>query len=260
MLFIAGMMALSGVWHLRVLPPGDRAATARPSLESSWRTMLDALTTFFRKRSIWLMLVVIFFYRFGEGFIEKMGPLFLMDGRSAGGLELSNAVLGHINGSFGTVGFIGGTLLGGFLAARYTLRRTFVALALALNVPHLTYFYLSQALPTDVVIITITVTIEKIGYGFGAVGLMLYMMQELAPGKYRTAHYAFGTGIMAANMLVTGWLSSRIQPLLGHQAFFIFVLLASVPPVVIAWFAPFLSKPAGGSEPILATENVVEST
>jgi PAT family beta-lactamase induction signal transducer AmpG len=132
-------------------------------------------------------------------------------------------------------------------------------LALALNVPHLTYFYLSQALPTDVVIITITVTIEKIGYGFGAVGLMLYMMQELAPGKYRTAHYAFGTGIMAANMLVTGWLSSRIQPVLGHQAFFVFVLVASVPPIVIAWFAPFLGRPSGEGEPLLASEGAAHS-
>ena len=116
-------------------------------------------------------------------------------------------------------------------------------LALALNIPHVTYFYLSQALPTDLVAITVTVTIEKVGYGFGAVGLMLYMMQQLAPGKYATAHYAFGTGIMAACMLVTGYLSGFIQPWLGHQSFFVFVLFASVPPILIARFAPFAIDP-----------------
>jgi PAT family beta-lactamase induction signal transducer AmpG len=38
------------------------------------------------------------------------------------------------------------------------------------------------------------VLIEKFGYGLGTVGMMLYMMQELSPGRYRTAHYAFATG------------------------------------------------------------------
>jgi PAT family beta-lactamase induction signal transducer AmpG len=248
MLIIAGFMAVAGLWHLRVLPPGYQAPSDRVTLRSSWQTMRDSLLTFFEKRGIWLMLVVIFFYRFGEGFIEKMGPLFLMDQRAVGGLELPNTTLGNINGTFGTVGFLGGTLLGGFIAARYTLKRTFVPLALALNIPHVTYFYLSQALPSDLFTITLTVTIEKIGYGFGAVGLMLYMMQQLAPGKYRTAHYAFGTGIMAACMLVTGRLSGYLQPWLGHQHFFVFVLLASVPPVIIAWFAPFHIDPSSEGE------------
>jgi PAT family beta-lactamase induction signal transducer AmpG len=239
MLIIAIFMGAASLWHRRVLPPGYQAPTGAVTLQSSLHTMVDSLVSFFAKRGVWLMLVVVFFYRFGEGFIEKMGPLFLMDQRAVGGLELPNTTLGNINGTFGTVGFLGGTFLGGLVAARYGLKRTFVPLALALNIPHATYFYLSQTLPSDLVTITVTVTIEKIGYGFGAVGLMLYMMQQLAPGKYRTAHYAFGTGIMAACMLVTGRLSGYIQPWLGHQRFFLFVLLASIPPVIIAYFAPF---------------------
>jgi PAT family beta-lactamase induction signal transducer AmpG len=253
MFIIAGFMAVAGIWHVRVLPPGYKAPADAVSLRFAVRTITDSLNSFFAKRQIGMMILVIFFYRFGEGFIEKMGPLFLLDKRAVGGLELSNTTLGNINGSFGTIGFIGGTFLGGLIAARYTLKRTFVPLALALNIPHVTYFYLSQVLPTDLVTITITVTIEKIGYGFGAVGLMLYMMQQLAPGKYTTAHYAFGTGIMAACMLVTGYLSGFIQPWLGHQAFFIFVLIASVPPVIIAWFAPFAVAPTDAGAALPAT-------
>jgi PAT family beta-lactamase induction signal transducer AmpG len=83
------------------------------------------------------------------------------------------------------------------------------------------------------------VLIEKLGYGLGTVGMMLYMMQELSPGRYRTAHYAFATGIMALNMMLTGIVSGRIQTWLGYQAFFGFVLLASLPPIIISFFAPF---------------------
>jgi MFS transporter, PAT family, beta-lactamase induction signal transducer AmpG len=239
MLLIAGIMALTALWHFRFLPEGSKAADAATNLRGALRTTGDAWVSFFRKPRVAMMIVVVFFYRFGEGFIEKIGPLFLMDRREIGGLGLDNMALGNINGTFGTVAFVGGTLLGGLLAARYSLRRVFVILAFALNVPHITFFYLSQTLPTNLVLITCVVLIEKIGYGLGTVGMMLYMMQELSPGRYRTAHYAFATGIMALNMMLTGMVSGRIQEWLGYQAFFVFVLLASVPPIVISWFAPF---------------------
>jgi PAT family beta-lactamase induction signal transducer AmpG len=186
-----------------------------------------------------MMIAVVYFYRFGEGFIEKMGPLFLIEPRRLGGLGLDNLVLGNINGSLGTATYISGTLLGGLLASKFGVRRVFLLLAFGLNVPHLTYFYLSHALPTNIPWITVVILIEKFGYGLGTVGMMLYMMQEVSPGKYRTAHYAFATGIMALCMMTTGTISGQIQEWLGYRDFFLFVLIASIPPIFFAWIAPF---------------------
>ena len=239
MMLLAMILALTAIWHFRFLPEGSRASDAPSSVRAALIATGDAWVSFFKKPRVWMMIAVVFFYRFGEGFIEKIGPLFLMDKRTVGGLGLDNMALGNINGTFGTVAFVGGTLIGGLLAARYSLRRVFVPLAFALNIPHITFFYLSHALPTNLVWITCVVLIEKIGYGLGTVGMMLYMMQELSPGRYRTAHYAFATGIMALNMMLTGMVSGQIQAWLGYRAFFGFVLLASLPPIVISWFAPF---------------------
>jgi PAT family beta-lactamase induction signal transducer AmpG len=239
MLIFGGVMLALGLWHLKFLPPGDAAREEKVTLRSSFVTMGEAWVSFFQKPRIVSMLVVVFFYRFGEGFIEKMGPLFLMDSRSVGGLGMANSTLGTINGSIGTVAYIAGTVIGGMLAARFGLRRVFLPLAFALNIPHITYFYLSQTLPTHIGVIGTVVAVEKLGYGFGSVGLILYMMQQLAPGKFRTAHYAFATGIMALCMMLTGMVSGSIQQWLGHRLFFIFVLIASVPPILIAWRAPF---------------------
>jgi hypothetical protein len=47
---------------------------------------------------------------------------------------------------------------------------------------------------------------------------------------------------MALNMMLTGMVSGRIQTALHYPMFFAFVLLASVPPVVIAWLAPFRTQ------------------
>jgi PAT family beta-lactamase induction signal transducer AmpG len=245
----AGAMGLFGLWHLRVLPPGAPSALHGQGLAGGMGAMGEAWATFFQKPQIWMMLAVIFFYRFGEGFIEKFGPLFLLDSSGAGGLGLDNELLGHINGTVGTLAFIAGAFLGGFFVAKRTLPRSFFTLALVLNIPHLTYFYLSQTLPTDTVWIATIVAVEKFGFGMGSVGHMLYMMQQIAPGSFRMAHYAMATGVMALTKWATGSVSGLLWNAVDHHysSFFGWVLVFSVPPVLLAWFAPF---PHNGHEEV----------
>jgi MFS transporter, PAT family, beta-lactamase induction signal transducer AmpG len=236
---LAAVMGLAFIWHLRVLPTGGRAADAPASVGAALHTFGDAFATFFQKKSIWMMIAMAYFYRFGEGFIDKIGPLFLLDSRAVGGLGLDNVQLGNINGTFGTVAFIGGALVGGLFSAKLGLRRSFFFLVVALNVPHVTFLYLSQFRPESLVAISIAVTIEKFGYGFGSVGHMLYMMQQMAPGRYKTAHYAFATGVMGLCMMSTGMVSGALQEWLGYQHFFIFAIIASLVPMILAWNARF---------------------
>ena len=240
MVITALAMAAFGLWHLRVLPRGKRSPIHGQGLGAAFQSLRESWACFFHKPSIWLMLAVVYFYRFGEGFIEKFGPLFMLDERAAGGLGLSNELLGHINGTVGTIAFIAGAFLGGFYAARMTLRRSFLLLAVALNLPHLTYFYLSHALPHSAPLIGAVVALEKFGFGMGSVGHMLYMMQ-LAPGPFKMTHYAFATGVMALTKWSTGTASGWVYTWLGrdYAAFFTFVLFASIPPILLAWFAPF---------------------
>lgn len=244
-MIVVGIAALSmagfGLWHLRVLPAGSPAPVHGRGMAGGFAAMRDAWVTFFAKPQIWMMLAVIFFYRFGEGFIEKFGTLFLLDPRSAGGLGLDNSALGHINGTVGTIAFIAGAFLGGFLVARRTLPRSFFVLALVLNVPHLTYFYLSASQPESALWIGAIVALEKFGFGMGSVGHMLYMMQQVAPGPFRMTHYAMATAVMAMTKWSTGTVSGWVWGLVGHDyvSFFGLVLAFSVPPVVLAWLAPF---------------------
>ncbi|MBN1652368.1 MAG: MFS transporter [Deltaproteobacteria bacterium] len=236
---LAAFMGLAFVWHLKVLPTGGRAADTPANVTEALGTFTDAFVSFFRKKSIWMMIAMAYFYRFGEGFIDKIGPLFLLDSRDLGGLGLNNVQLGNINGTYGTVAFIVGALVGGLFSARLGLRRSFFFLVVALNIPHVTYLYLSQFLPESLWAISIAVTIEKFGYGFGSVGHMLYMMQQMAPGPYKTAHYAFATGIMGLCMMSTGMVSGALQEWLGYQTFFIFAMVVSLIPMVMAWNARF---------------------
>jgi len=249
---LGATMALLGFWHLRMLPEGEASSMQGGGMAGAWTALKESWVSFFQKKSIWMMLLVVFMYRFGEGFIENFGQLFLMDPRAVGGLGLDNFAIGKIYNLYGTIGFLAGALLGGFFCAKFTLRRSFFFLAIALNVPHVTYYYLSHAMPENMALVALIVTIEKFGFGFGSVGHMLYMMQQIAPGPFQMTHYAFATGVMALTKLATGPLSKYVYLYCdrSYPSFFTFVLLASIPPIIIARFAPFLhtghDRPAEG--------------
>jgi hypothetical protein len=46
--------------------------------------------------------------------------------------------------------------------------------------------------------------VEMFGYGFGFVGVILLIMQEIAPGPYQTAHYAIGGALMNLGVILPG--------------------------------------------------------
>jgi MFS transporter, PAT family, beta-lactamase induction signal transducer AmpG len=191
----------------------------------------------------------VFLFRAGEGQVVKVGPLFLKAARADGGLGLSTAEFGAIYGTFGTAAFIIGSVLGGYFAAWLGLKRALLPLILVMNVPMLTYFYLSTVLPTSTALITLAMSLEMFGYGFGYVGVMLVMMQEIAPGKYQTAHYAFANSLMALGLIVPGAASGWIQSKIGYEHFFVWVLISAVPAMIMAKFVPIHGPRAATPDP-----------
>jgi MFS transporter, PAT family, beta-lactamase induction signal transducer AmpG len=226
-----------GLYHARALPTGG-AARHSGSLREMGATFWDVLISFLKKPNIYLLLLFILLYRAGEGQVVTIGPLFLVDKRAAGGLGLSMDQFGTIYGTVGTLAFLAGTVLGGYFTAKLGLRRALLPLICAMNFPNLAYVYLSTALPTSHVLIATAMSVEMFGYGFGFVGVMLLMMQEIAPGKYQTAHYAFANSLMNLGLMLPGAVSGKIQMALGYQKFFVWVLISSVPALILARFIP----------------------
>ncbi len=239
LLVISGVMLAASIYHTRFLPPGAAAPDAPKSFGQAMATFGRAFVTFFQKKDVWLMIAFAFFYRTGFGLIDKMGPLFMIGERANGGLGLSNQMLGDINGTFGTGAFIVGSLIGGWLVSRFSLKKSLLFLCLCLNVPNVTFLILSQTLPTSYSVIATIVTFEKLGWGIGCVGHMIYMMQQIAPGPYKTAHYTIATALMGACMMITGAVSGFLETRVGYQWFFIIVLIAAAPSLIVTLLAPF---------------------
>jgi PAT family beta-lactamase induction signal transducer AmpG len=241
------LVALS-LYHARVLPKGGAERHSR-SLREMYSTFADVVVSFFRKRNILLLLVFILLYRAGEGQAVRIGPLFLVDTRATGGLGLTTDQFGTIYGTFGTVAFIAGSVLGGYFTSWLGLRRALLPLICVMNLPNLAYVYLSTALPTSQILVTLAMSCEMFGYGFGFVGVILLMMQEIAPGNYQTAHYAFATALMNLGLMLPGTVSGKIQMALGYRMFFLWVLVSAIPALVLSRFIPIrggaAAAPAG---------------
>jgi len=67
-------------------------------------------------------------------------------------------------------------------------------------------------------------------------------MQEIAPGKYKTAHYAFADGIMALGFMIPSSISGYFSDLMGYKIFFLMVLIATIPSFIVTILAPFKAK------------------
>jgi len=124
-------------------------------------------------------------------------------------------------------------------------------MALAMKLPDVVYVYLSYAQPENFTMIAIMVGIEQFGYGFGFTAYMLYMI-TVAEGEHKTAHYAICTGFMALGMMIPGMFSGWLQETIGYEMFFIWVLVATIPGLIMLKYLPI--DPEFGKKTVAPTE------
>lgn len=235
---LCGTLLVLGLYHVRALPAG-RAAGGEHTLKEGLRSLKEVIAAFFTKHHIWYYIAFIILYRLGEGFVMKIVPLFLKSSVAEGGLGLSNQQIGLYYGTFGAGAFLLGSLLAGYYIARRGLRRTLFTLCCIFNVPFAVYALLAWFQPSSMWFVGGGIVLEYFGYGFGFVGLTLFMMQQVAPGRHQMAHYAFASGIMNLSVMLTGAVSGYLSDALGYGLFFIVVMLATIPAFVITWRVPF---------------------
>ncbi len=233
-LLLAGLFVAFVIYHKFALP---RPATDSERRQSGFNDVMngfgDTIITFFVKKDIWRILGFLLLYRLGESQLVKMASPFMLDQRDVGGLGLSTSEVGLIYGTIGIIALTIGGILGGLAAARHGLKYWLWLMVAAMNLPNLVYVYMSYVQPESFFLLSSAVAVEQFGYGFGFTAYMLYMLY-VAAGEHKTAHFAFSTGIMALGMMLPGMASGWMQEMLGYQHFFIWVMLCTIPGIIMA--------------------------
>jgi len=238
LLVYAAVMLLLGLYNRAMLPSGH-ATTTTSSQKEVWSTLRDVMVSFFTKKHVLWGILFIMLYRFAEGQAIKIMPLFLKAERSAGGLGLTEATVGLLTGVYGTIAFVLGSLLAGyFVANRGLTRKTLMVLCAFFNLPFAAYTYLALTQTTTQWVVGAAISVEHFGYGFGFIGLILFIMQQLAPGRYQMAHYAFGSALTYLGYTLASMISGAISDALGYQQFFLWVLVSTIPAFVVSWLVP----------------------
>ena len=232
------LLVLLSIYHWRFLPTGGKSSQVK-TVKETLTTFWDVVVTFFEKKYIIWGILFLVLYRFAEGQAIKIVPLFMRAAREHGGLGLSTEDVGVLYGFFPPIAYILGSVLSGYFAAKRGLRKALLVLCAFFNIPFVVYTFLAILQPTDFITITGLVVFEYFGYGFGFVGLILYMMQQIAPGRYKMAHYAFATSLMQLGFLIPSMISGFVSDFLGYRDFFIWVMIATIPSFLVAWLVPF---------------------
>lgn len=254
----ATIMFVISVYHMFFLPR-DKKTEIKQTLNEKFNELANVFLVFIKKKHILYYVFFIIMYRFAEGLAMKVAPLFLKDDIEKGGLALSNEQYGLIYGTFGAAAFIIGSIAAGYYVSRFGLKKTLFTLALAFNIPFVVYLLFAILQPCQTLVIALGIVFEYFGYGFGFVGLTLFMMQQIAPGKHRMSHYAFANSIMNLGVLIPGYISGYLSEkknqvellnhlnlldtvpnnLLGYKLFFIVVMVCTIPALLATFYVPF---------------------
>ena len=208
------------LYHTRAIPraASDRAVpgvTARTIVADFGRTF----ATFFRKPQIVMALAFMLFYRLPEALCIKLVQPFLKAPLAKGGLGLSTAEIGFVNGTVGVVALLAGGIIGGIAIARKGLKFWLWPMALSLTLPCLVYCGLAMWQPDSFALICTAIGIEQFGYGFGFTAFMLYLIY-FSRGAYQTSHYAFCTAFMALGMMLPGMAAGWLHDIMAQYNVF----------------------------------------
>lgn len=189
-----------------------------------------------RVRSV---LAFVLLFRTGESFLQKMRWPFL---NRELGMDLRD--YGFANGTVGLLATFAATLLGGWLIARYGLRRFVWPFILAQNVLNLLYAALATwPDPAQVSLATITavVTVEHFGAGLGTAVFMVYLMRCCDP-EHKAAHMALLTALASVGYTLAGVASGALAELLGYGPYFVLTFVATLPSMALVLVVPHLDR------------------
>lgn len=222
-LIVGGILLALSLYHKAVLPRPAADGPAAVSGKSVLKEFVMTFVSFFKKDNILTALLFILLFRFPEGQLAKMAPLFLIDSVENGGLGLTTQQLGLAQGTLGTIGLLLGGILGGLTISKYGLKKCIWWMVAAISIPDIVYVFLSLMPTGNMAVVTSCIFLEQLGYGFGFTAYTMFMLY-FARGSHSTSHYALCTGFMALGMMLAGMISGKLQQSMGYGTFFIWIM------------------------------------
>ena len=128
--------------------------------------------------------------------------------------------MGLVYGTFGIIPALTcGGLLGGFMAAKYGLKKMLPIMVGSMYLPKLAFIFLSFTQPENFLVVCGAIAVEQFGYGFGFTAFMLYLLY-LPTARTKRRITPSAPGFMALGMMIPGMWSGWVADHRGLQTLF----------------------------------------
>jgi PAT family beta-lactamase induction signal transducer AmpG len=226
---VAGVVMIATALVNAVVMPHPALPAAPPKAGPRTPAFWTAYRSFLAQPQARTVLSFMFFYRLGDIMMFAMSKPLLRDI----GVDLGHR--GTLNG-WGTTAFIVGSLVGGGVIARFSLRRTLVPLLYLQNLTIPLYVALAVFKPTFTGVFLI-VMVEQLVSGIGNSAHIVFLIQRCR-GVFSASHYAFATAVVSLGSTLSGYVSGPLDQHFGHPIFFTLAFVASWPALALVWFVP----------------------
>ncbi len=234
-IIIATILAFAiGIYHMKVLPRTE-VTTDNKNINTAIHQIKNIFISLFKLDQIWITILFALTFRLGETMLAKIVPLFILDNRSSGGLGFDNTYVGLSN-IFNLAAIIIAGILGGVFISRFGLKKCLWPMLLVVNIPHIIFVYLAYAKPTNQISVLALQALEHFTANISLTGYMMVLFYVVRDSKYKTAHYAFIAAIMMLTNMLPSMASGSLQELLGYRHYFVFILFAMIPSVLVIPF------------------------
>jgi PAT family beta-lactamase induction signal transducer AmpG len=202
---------------------------------SLWTPFLELFQKFSGK-SLFYILLILIFYKFGDALVLALNSTFLLQD-----LHFSLLEVGLANKTIGLLSGIAGGLIGGLILMRMNLFNALILFGLLQAFSNFGFWFLAHQGHSFWLMIVV-MGIDQFCSGLGTVALMAFLM-TLCDKKYSATQYAVLSAIASLGRIYVGPLAAVLVKSIGWEFFYVFVFLLSFPGVVAVFgIKNFLKK------------------
>lgn len=201
---------------------------------TAWRRQMKEVGKWWSNPRQWTFAGFIVLFSLHECLVMKGDLLFLVDPGSIGGLSLGPQEVAFARSTVAGMAMLAGCMIGFELSKRKGLRKLAWPMALAITLPDVLLPYLAYAMPSNLAVVTLCLSVESMGCGFGMAGFVRYL-RYYGRGRSLPAYGDTCQALVAFSVLLAGVATGFMQDYFGYRRFFLFVVAMALLSIASLW-------------------------
>ncbi len=222
---LASLTMLIGPLTLCFSPePQVERPTPSGLLDTVWRPLRD----FFQRPAPWLILLFIFFYKFGDQLATSLTTTFYLE------LGYTKTQIGAVVKGFGTAAILAGVTLGGWGVLRMGLRLSLWIFGFYQMITILGFVALCY-LPVHPWSLALVISQENLAAGAGTSAFVAFMGSQ-TNRSFSAAQYALLSALMALPRTLFSAKAGDLVEAMGWPGFYVFCTFTALPAFFILYY------------------------